>query len=240
VIFGEKWKRFCKTQLIESMEPTKTIEKANPNSVSYMGSSMSPTLKPGDRLQVVPCNGQKVRKGDVIIFAPPGSESRIVHRVISVESQGIRTQGDNSSRADEWILSPDRIIGRVIFAQRKNRKQRIFGGLIGQFRGMIFRVISMVDSGVSPLLRPFYGRMTRSGIFRRGLPFQIRTRVLSFDRPEGTELQVLMGRWMIGRWLPGMSRWHIRRPFRLFVDEESLPENKAEVSGVRFQVSGGE
>ena len=162
-----------------------------------------------------------------------------------MESHGIRTQGDNSSRADEWILSPDRINGRVISAQRKNRKQRIFGGQIGQFQGMIFRVISMVDLGVSTLLRPVYGRMTRSGIFRRGLPFQIRTRVLSFERPEGTELQVLMGRWMIGRWLPGMSRWHIRRPFSLFVDEGSLPENpgkgsvvggqvenKAEVSGV--------
>ena len=216
------------------MEPTNTIEKANPNLVSYVGSSMNPTLKPGDWLQIVPYSGQKVRIGDVIVFVSPGSKSKIVHRVISVESHGIKTQGDNSSSPDEWILSTNRIIGRVIHVQRKNREQRISGGLIGHFRGMIFRTISMVDSGVSTLLRPVYGRMTRPGIFRRGLPFQLSTRVLSFNRPEGTELQVLIGRWMIGRWLPGMSRWHIRRPFRLFVDEESLPENKAGVSGVSW------
>jgi hypothetical protein len=46
-----------------------------------------------------------------------------------------------------------------------------------------------------------------------------------------------MGRRVIGRWLPGMSRWHIRRPFRLFVDEASLPENPARGSVVRSPLS---
>jgi hypothetical protein len=68
----------------------------------------------------------------------------------------------------------------------------------------------------------------------------MKTRAISLSHPAGTELQLLMGRRVIGRWLPGMSGWNIRRPFRLFVDEEALPENKAEVSGVRFQVSGEE
>jgi hypothetical protein len=53
----------------------------------------------------------------------------------------------------------------------------------------------------------------------------------------GKELQLLMGRRVIGRWLPGMSRWHIRRPFRLFVDEASLPENPARGSVVRSPLS---
>jgi hypothetical protein len=85
------------------------------------------------------------------------------------------------------------------------------------------------------------------------LPNNIKTKVISFDRAEGTELQLLLGRRVIGRWLPGMTQWLIRRPFRLFVDEGSLPENpgkgfvvsgqssvanKGKVSGVGFQVSG--
>jgi hypothetical protein len=41
-----------------------------------------------------------------------------------------------------------------------------------------------------------------------------------------------MGRRVVGRWLPGMTRWYIRRPFRLFVDEESLPENPGKDSVV--------
>jgi len=66
----------------------------------------------------------------------------------------------------------------------------------------------------------------------------MRPRVISFNRDAGTELQLVMGRRVIGRWLEGKSGWNIRRPFRLFVDEAALPENKEEVSGVGFQVSG--
>jgi hypothetical protein len=40
-----------------------------------------------------------------------------------------------------------------------------------------------------------------------------------------------MGRRVIGRRIEGKRGWQIRRPFRLFVDETSLPENKAEFSG---------
>jgi hypothetical protein len=109
---------------------------------------------------------------------------------------------------------------------------------MGQVFASIVRAIHAIDSGVSSLLRPTYDRLAKSGVFRKILPMQMKKMVISFNRPEGLELQLLMGRRVIGRWLPGTSRWHIRRPFRLFVDEAALPENKAEVSGVRFQVSG--
>jgi hypothetical protein len=73
-----------------------------------------------------------------------------------------------------------------------------------------------------------------AGAIRRWLPNKImKTKVISFDRAEGLELQLLMGRRVIGRWLPGMTQWLIRRPFRLFVDEASLPENPAKRSVVR-------
>jgi hypothetical protein len=55
-------------------------------------------------------------------------------------------------------------------------------------------------------------------------------KVLSFDRAAGTELQLLIGRRVIGRWPPGKIGWQIRRPYRLFVDEEALPENTGKVS----------
>ncbi|MGD8776215.1 MAG: hypothetical protein PVF76_16570 [Syntrophobacterales bacterium] len=64
--------------------------------------------------------------------------------------------------------------------------------------------------------------------------------MISFNRDAGTELQLVMGQRVIGRRLEGKTRWHIQRPFRLFVDETSLPENKTEVSGFRCQVSGEE
>ncbi|MGD8706250.1 MAG: S26 family signal peptidase, partial [Syntrophobacterales bacterium] len=205
-------------------------------SMNYIGSSMNPTLKPGVRLDVSAYHGQKIRKGDVIVFIPPGGDSKIVHRVTSVNSDGIRTRGDNRNHEDDWVLSRDHILGRVVATQRNNRRRRIFGGPLGRFFAVTVRVIRAMDSPVSHLLRPAYNELAKVSIFTQLLPAQMRPRVISLNRTAGEELQVLMGRRVIGRLLPGMTRWHIRRPFRLFVDEEALPENKAEVSGVRFQV----
>ena len=214
----------------------KPIEQPEPKTMNYIGPSMNPILRPGDRLHIVPYDFQEVRGGDVIVFIPPGGDSKVVHRVISVNSDGIRTRGDNCNHADDWVLRRENILGRVVAAQRRNRRLRVFGGPLGHSLAVAIRAIKSIDSNLTSLLRPFYQRLARAGVFRRWLPGWMKTRAISLSHPAGTELQLLMGRRVIGRWLPGMTRWHIRRPFRLFVDEETLPENKAEVSGVRCQV----
>ncbi len=200
--------------------------------INYIGSSMNPTLKSGDRLEVIPFDRKRIRRGDVVVFIPPGGDTKIIHRVISVDFCGIRTRGDNSSHLDPWVLRPDHIHGRVVWAKRENRQRRVFGGPLGRLFGVTGRVIHAVDSCVSFLLRPAYNELAKVSIFTRLLPAQMRPRAIYFDRDEGTELQLLMGRRVIGRWLPGKTGWYIRRPYRLFVDEEALPENQAEVSGV--------
>ena len=207
-------------------------------SMNYIGSSMNPTLKPGVRLNVRAYHGQEVRRGDVIVFIPPGGDSKIVHRVTSVNSDGIRTRGDNRNHEDDWVLRRENILGRVVAAQGRNRRRRIFGGPLGRLFAATVRVIHAIDSPVSYLLRPAYSELAKVGIFTRLLPAQMRPRVVSFEQAAGKELQLLMGRHVVGRWLPGMTRWYIRRPYRLFVDEETLPENTTEVLGSRFQVSG--
>jgi signal peptidase len=217
------------------MEPTETIKKANASSISCLGTSMNPALKPGDRLQIIPYNGRKIRRGDVIVCVPPGSESKIVHRVVLTDSDGIKTRGDNNDDLDEWVLSPDHIFGRVVAAKREKRRRRVFGGLTGQLCHSIVRAINLCDSSVSAILRPSYNRLAKSDILRRWLPAQMRPRVISFNRAAGKELQLHLGRRIIGKWLPGYKAWHIRRPFRLFVDEKSLPENKSEVSDFRCE-----
>jgi len=65
---------------------------------------MNPTLKAPDLLQVVPYQGKEIHRGDVIVFRPPGSKGMVVHRVISVDAQGVRTRGDKNSELDLWIL----------------------------------------------------------------------------------------------------------------------------------------
>ena len=202
-------------------------------SMNYIGSSMNPTLMPGVRLDVSAYHGQKIRKGDVIVFVPPGGDSKIVHRVTSVNSDGIRTRGDNRKHEDDWVLRRENILGRVVATQRNNRRRRILGGPLGRLFALTVRVIRAIDSPLSYLLRPAYSELAKVSIFTRLLPVQMRPRVVSFEQAAGQELQLLMGRRVVGRWLPGMTRWYIRRPFRLFVDEESLPQNPGKGSVVR-------
>jgi len=191
---------------------------------NYTGPSMKPTLKSGDGLRVHPYGDRKIRLGDVVVVCPPEREQHVVHRVVSVDSHGIRTRGDNNNNMDDWVLCTEDIIGQVVCVNRKNRSKTIYGGLPGRTYASGLRAIKQIDLTVSRILHPVYHRLASSGIFRNLLPLQLKTQVLCFKRAYGIEMQLLMGRWVIGRRLNGQDRWHIRRPFRLFVDEHTLPE----------------
>ena len=205
------------------MEQIKPIKQ---ELINYKGPSMNPILRDGDSLQIIRYDVQKIRRGDVVVFIPPGGDSRIVHRVVSVDSKGIRTRGDNNNQVDSWVLSPEQILGRVFSIQRTGRRRRVFGGTIGRTFAGALRAIHWLDRSLCFLLRPAYRWLIGTGVFRRWVSGGMKIRVLSFKRREGTELQLLWGRHVIGRRLPGRSQWHIRRPFRLFVDEASLPRDR--------------
>jgi signal peptidase I len=184
---------------------------------------MNPILRTGDLLGVVSYNGRKVHRGDVIVFLPQDSDYNVVHRVISVDSNEIRTRGDNNSDVDSWISHYDDIIGRVIYAQRRNRWRRIYGGLAGRLSAFAVRFFHTTKLYILSLLKPIYHYLVQSGIMIKYIPVWKKTRIISFNRPGGTELQLLMGQRVIGRRLPGMMQWQIKPLFRLFVDEASLP-----------------
>ena len=199
-------------------------------SMNFTGPSMRPILKHGDLLQIIPYHGQKISRGDVIAFLPPEGEQRIVHRVISIGSEGIRTRGDYCTHIDPWILYTHHVIGRIIYAIRGKKQHRIYGGFWGCLSAMAVRAFHLTDRIISFLFRPIYYWMARRGSIRRWTEGLFQTRVLSFKRPDGKELQLLMGKRIVGKWLPGNDGWHIRRPFRLFVNEASLPENPSKSS----------
>jgi len=198
--------------------------------MNHIGPSMYPTLKPGDGPSIIPYGNKKIRIGDVIVFSHPQGRHHIAHRVFSVDSQGIKTRGDNNPSIDPWILTPDDLIGRVAYAKRKGKRVRIRGGIRGRILAKAFRTIKHIDSAVSKILHPAYHWLARSGIFNKNTRLLPKTRMLSFNRPEGIELQLLMGDRVIGRRLPGDGLWQILRPFRLFLDEASLPPGAADIN----------
>lgn len=75
--------------------------------------SMEPTLEKYDivlvqRLHLTP------DVGDIIVFDVEGIQLPVVHRIISVSSSGIRTQGDAREFPDGWVLTEDQINGELI------------------------------------------------------------------------------------------------------------------------------
>ncbi len=192
--------------------------------INYIGPSMNPLLRNGDGLHIVPYNGRAIRRGDVIVFVPSGRETKIVHRVVSVDAQGVKTRGDNGKQVDPWVLTADNILGRVTYIQRKNRRRNIWGGFMGRVAACSFRCLHGGDAVISFLLHPAYQSLCRSAFLRNKLHRLVKPRVLSFNRPEGMEQQLVVGRRPIGRRRPGKGYWEIRRPFRLCVDESLLPE----------------
>jgi signal peptidase I len=189
----------------------------------YTGPSMNPTLWSLDRLKVISYGHRRIRCGDVVVFCPPGSDHKVAHRVVSIDHREIKTRGDNSINVDEWVLNFDNIIGYVTYAQRGKKRVCIYGGLIGRMLAFVLRLFLVFKIRLYFRSRPAYLRLARSGFFRRCFPDRLKTRVVSFKRPSGIELQLLMGKRVIGSRPPGESCWKIRPPFRLFIDETSLP-----------------
>ena len=195
----------------------------NSNIFNYNGPSMNPTLMPGDQIRVVPYANRDIRVGDVVTFQSPEGKRHVAHRVVSVDSRGVRTSGDNNNNTDSWILQTEEIKGRVDSALRGAKRVPIHGGRRGMMYASALRSIKRTNLAISRILHPAYNRLSKSGILRRALRNRARSRILCFTRPNGIEMQLHLGPWIIGRYLPWQDRWYVRRPFKLFVDEESLP-----------------
>jgi len=199
------------------------IDEKNENAVFCRGESMSPLFRPGDRILFEPCRMKDLSRGDVIIFNAPGQEERVVHRVISTSRAGIRTKGDANLSLDSWELRQENLIGRAVSVERGGRTIPVAGGLAGHLAARVLGLLRKLDHRSSWVLHPVYHFLSRSGIARRLVPVSMAPRIITLTRQDGTERQLLLGKKVIGRRLPGETAWRIRRPFRLFVDERTLP-----------------
>jgi hypothetical protein len=192
-------------------------------SITYTGGSMKPILRDGDGLTVEPYGGRKRRVGDIVVFSDPENNQKIIHRIVSIHKDGIRTRGDHNARVDPWILEPGEIIGRVIFACRRNRRIRIWNGPPGHIHSLAFRAGREMDHFVSSLLHPSYRWLSRKGVIRKLFRENFKPRILALQRPEGVEFQLFFKNRQIGRRRPGAPTWEIKRPYRLWIDESTLP-----------------
>ena len=187
----------------------------------YNGTSMNPLFREGDVVEVAPYQGREILPGDVVAFSPPEQPGKVIHRVVAVEPQGILTKGDNLPIADTWTLQPGDILGKIVAIHRHGRilsvPQQAPASLY------LLKGCRWCDHTLSRLLQPLYHRLARSGLFRGRLGDWMKPELLYFSRADGLEWQLWLGKLLIGRKLPHQAHWTIRRPFRLFVDETTLP-----------------
>jgi hypothetical protein len=190
---------------------------------AYVGPSMNPTLREPEIMEIVPCGGRSLRPGDVVLFLPPGSDRPVVHRVARVTAAGISTRGDNNAREDHVLLRREDIRGRVVAAWRGRKRREIAGGFRGRWNGRWLRVRGLMDRGVSPLLHPLYRSLSLRGRVARCLPASFRPRVVVFQDQGKDRFRLLLGERVIGQYEERERLWRIQRPFRLLVDERTLP-----------------
>ena len=79
------------------------------------GSSMAPTLRPGDEIEAEPVRTDEIRVGDLVLFEQRGR--LICHRLVT-KSAMCRTRGDRGGGPGEWIR-PEQILGRVSTIHRR-------------------------------------------------------------------------------------------------------------------------
>ncbi|MBD3386651.1 SynChlorMet cassette protein ScmC [candidate division KSB1 bacterium] len=216
-----------------SIPGEKQIFKRSDNDVSYMvytGPSMNPILREPDLLKLQPYKDRFVKCGDVICFKAPENGRLIVHRVIRVDSKGIRTRGDNNTRTDPYLLQPGDIIGQVVWAQKDSRHRRIYGSTTGVLTGYYCQSRRLISRPILRSLHGLYRAMANTGLFRLLLPSRLFPRVYVFRSGQLCIVKCLLGRRVIGKYDNRKGIWQIDRPYRLFLREAALPQPGLEFS----------
>lgn len=98
------------------------------------GASMSPFIKDGDKLTIVPISQVTPGVGDVVACTCSQLQKLIVHRIVSSDGMSFLLKGDNSLRQPDGWFTKEKIIGVVTRIERGEKTLK-FG--IGIERGII-------------------------------------------------------------------------------------------------------
>ncbi len=202
--------------------PSENLEKLGRpvRTFFYAGPSMRPIFRNGDLLEIEG-NDSPLRKGDVIIFRKETARP-VIHRIVSMGDDGIKTCGDNNAEIDPWTLRMDEVIGRVVAVKRATRRRPVSGGYAGHCLGRLLHLKSSFRNNLLRFNRPVYRSMAKR-VSKAAHRLGYAPRIYRFERPEGLELRWVFAGWTIGLLRPGADGWQIRPPFRLLFDGGSTP-----------------
>jgi len=99
------------------------LERFGEARLRVTGSSMLPSIRPGDMVTIERRTLNEVRRGDVALFTHDGR--LFAHRVISREGTRLVTQGDSIPSADAPVSAAD-LLGVVVGVSRNGQAVRGF------------------------------------------------------------------------------------------------------------------
>lgn len=67
-----------------------------------LSGSMRPGIQPGDLAIIRPVPAADLEVGEIIAYLPPGQSTPVMHRIVSIDADGIVTKGDANNAADPW------------------------------------------------------------------------------------------------------------------------------------------
>jgi len=188
----------------------------------YMGTSMYPTLKESDLLEVQPCGADEIQRGDVIAFRSDYCEETTIHRAIEVGEMGIQTQGDRNDSVDPFWIQPHQVLGKVNALWRGQKNIRVLNGMLGLIWSYFIRVLREIDRAISPMIHPFYRSFSTNSKILGMLSSQFEPQIHRFKGNGRVYYKVILGNRVVGLYDNDLEIWRISRPFRVFVDETKL------------------
>lgn len=191
--------------------------------VVYTGPSMNPTLVSPDLLDVVPYGDATPAAGDVVCFLREATGQVVVHRIVRIAGARIVTQGDNNPEPDPDRLTGGNILGRVVGAQRREKRRAVTGGIAGRAVFRWRRIFARVRNAAGLILRTAgpAGAITRS--LARFLPAGLKPRIVYFTTWNYGTLRLYFGRSLAGDYDPARGNWKIRLPYRVLISPDKLP-----------------
>lgn len=112
--------------MLNSVIRNTIIEKYSSLNDFYLvasGTSMLPTIKPGDILQIKKKSEYKI--GSIIVFVNPSFETEnvfVVHRIIDLGKNKVFTKGDNLPFYDP-VINIGNVLGEVVEIRNKGTKE---------------------------------------------------------------------------------------------------------------------
>jgi signal peptidase len=210
----------------------------------YTGPSMNPTLAEPQLLETEDVAGTPIHVGDVLCFRSPRDGITVVHRVVEVGAEGIRTRGDRNPSVDPWVLQREDILGRVVQTRRGESTGAVSGGRTGLLVASSGRLRLALGRLARRSLRGAYRGLAETGVGARlwvhAAPPSRAQRIVRFGTGPLAEYRLYLGSRPVGRYDRRLQAWVVDHPWRLVVRESSLPEPPSTVLSPRDRLGDGE